>query len=109
MSCLLIPIRLEFRYNSYKHSEVMENLIIHNQIQLRGNIKAFASDLPQEEILEQLRPELLLWISRYSGYGVTLDDFTLTYSLDQIENGRVWASGSVVRMHRFGRGNEFPL
>ena len=97
---LVIPIRLEFKYNSYKHAGCMENKFKNNEIQLLGNIKAVVSNSINEG-LAVLKADISKRMNHLLEYGVTMRDFTLVFSSDYIENNRVWASTSVVSWENF--------
>lgn len=95
---LIIPVRLEFKYNPYKHAGCMRNR--DSEISLIGNIHAIVSD-SFEEGMKMLKNDIIRWMAPLLEYGVTMKDFTLVYSSDNIENNRVWASTSVVSWESF--------
>lgn len=97
---LVIPIRLEFKYNSYKHAGCMENKFKNNEIQLLGNIRAVVAN-SIDEGLAVLKADISKWMKHLLEYGVTMRDFTLVFSSDYIKENRVWASTSVVSWENF--------
>lgn len=97
---LIIPVRLEFKCNQYKHAGCMQNKFRNNEISLIGNIRAVVCDSFGEG-MQMLKSDITSWMAPLLEYGVTMKDFTLVYSSDDIKNGRVWASTSVVSWESF--------
>jgi hypothetical protein len=97
---LIIPVRLEFKYNQYKHAGCMKDKFRGNEIKLIGNIHAVVCDSFNEG-MQILKGDIIRWMAPFMEYGVTMKDFTLVYSSDNIENGRAWASTSVVSWENF--------
>lgn len=97
---LIIPVRLEFKYNEYKHMGCMKTEFCNNEISLIGNIHAVVCD-SFEEGMQMLKGDIIRWMAPLLEYGATMSDFTLVYSSDNIENNRVWASTSVVSWESF--------
>lgn len=97
---LIIPVRLEFKYNPYKHMGCMQNKFHNNEISLDGNVHAVVCDSFGEG-MKMLKSDIIRWMAPLLKRGVTMKDFTLVYSSDNIENNRVWASTSVVSWESF--------
>lgn len=97
---LIIPIRLEFKYNEYKHKGCMQNKFRDNEVKLLGNIKAVIADSLGDG-LRVLKADITQWMGRLCEYGVEMNDFKLVYSSDYIVDGRVWASTSMVSWESF--------
>jgi hypothetical protein len=97
---LIIPVRLEFKYNQYRHAGCMKDKFRNNEISLIGNVKAVISD-SFEDGMKVLKADICKCMNHLLEYGVTMKDFQLVYSSDYITNGRVWASTSVVSWENF--------
>lgn len=97
---LIIPVRLNFKYNAYKHAGCMQGRFTNNEVSLIGNIHAVVSD-SFDDGMQMLKGDIIRWMAPLLEHGVTMKDFVLVYSSDNIENGRVWATTSVISWEHF--------
>jgi hypothetical protein len=96
---IIFPVELRFNKNDYKHTLAVV-WRFDKPIDLCYNIKAFIGE-NSEEMLDLLKADI---IRQYSNIFETVSpkDFTLVYSEEKVENGRVWMGGCTIQMTCLG-------